>query len=88
MGFVGVPPIITDFYQQIQNLGGNIIYNETQHQFSMPHKTNDIFEQYLSYTYPYGGKARLDVIEKEISKRKLDGIILYSENFCYKSIIR
>ena len=87
LGFVGVPPIITDFYQQVEILGGAVIYNETQHQFSMPNTTDDIVEQYLNYTYPYGGRVRAEFIEQEISRRKLDGIILYSENFCYKSII-
>ena len=53
----------------------------------MPNTTDDIVEQYLNYTYPYGGRVRAEFIEQEISRRKLDGIILYSENFCYKSII-
>lgn len=87
LGFVGVPPIITDFYQKMAELGGAVVYNETQHQFSMPKLTDDIVEQYLNYTYPYGGRARLEVIEEELERRDLDGIILYSENFCYKSII-
>jgi benzoyl-CoA reductase/2-hydroxyglutaryl-CoA dehydratase subunit BcrC/BadD/HgdB len=82
-----VPPIITDFYQRVFELGGAIIYNETQHQFSIPNKTDDIIEQYLNYTYPYGGRARLEFVEEEVQRRKLDGIILYSENFCYKSIV-
>lgn len=87
LGFVGVPPIITDFYQAVESLGGGIVYNETQHQFSIPILDEDIVERYINYTYPYGGKVRLDFINMEIEKRKLDGIILYSENFCYKSII-
>ncbi|UCH89997.1 MAG: 2-hydroxyacyl-CoA dehydratase [Thermoplasmata archaeon] len=87
LGFVGVPPIITNFYQSVDLLGGAIVYNETQHQFSMPFRADDIVEQYLSYTYPYGGKARMEFILKEIERRKLQGIILYTENFCYKSII-
>jgi benzoyl-CoA reductase/2-hydroxyglutaryl-CoA dehydratase subunit BcrC/BadD/HgdB len=87
LGFVGVPPIITDFYQQVESFGGAIVYNETQHQFSMPNTCEDIVEQYLNYTYPYGGRVRAEFIEQEIARRKLDGIILYSENFCYKSII-
>jgi benzoyl-CoA reductase/2-hydroxyglutaryl-CoA dehydratase subunit BcrC/BadD/HgdB len=53
----------------------------------MPYNSDDIVEQYLNYTYPYGGRARAEFIEREIARRKLDGIILYSENFCYKSII-
>jgi benzoyl-CoA reductase/2-hydroxyglutaryl-CoA dehydratase subunit BcrC/BadD/HgdB len=87
LGFVGVPPIITDFYQRLEKLGGRIVYNETQHQFSMPYFGNDIVELYLKYTYPYGGRARLEFIQHEILKRKIDGLILYSENFCYKSIV-
>jgi benzoyl-CoA reductase/2-hydroxyglutaryl-CoA dehydratase subunit BcrC/BadD/HgdB len=87
IGYVGVPPIITDLYQNIDELGGTVVYNETQHQFTMPFESVNIIDQYLNYTYPYGGRARLEFIENEITRRKIDGIILYSENFCYKSII-
>jgi benzoyl-CoA reductase/2-hydroxyglutaryl-CoA dehydratase subunit BcrC/BadD/HgdB len=36
LGFVGVPPIFTDLYSQIESQGGRIVFNEVQRQFSMP----------------------------------------------------
>jgi len=30
IGFIGVPPIVTDLYQFIEDIGGHVVYNETQ----------------------------------------------------------
>lgn len=86
LGFIGVPSIFTDLYHFIESLGARIVYNEIQHQFSMPVKTDDLLEQYQSYTYPYGIFARLEVIKKEIKKRRLAGIIHYVQSFCFHHI--
>lgn len=86
LAFVGVPPIITDFYQVIESYGAQVVYNEVQHQFSMPYFISDIVEQYLRYTYPYETLFRLNTIKKEFKKRKVDGVILYVESFCYKNL--
>lgn len=86
LGFIGVPPIFTDFYQFTESLGARIVYNEVQHQFSMPVKTDDILEQYQSYTYPYGIFARLKVIKKEIKRRRLAAVIHYVQSFCFHHI--
>ncbi len=86
VGFLGVPTIFTDLHDTIENLGGRVVYNEVPHQFSFPYPAANLAEQYLKYTYPYGARARLEAIEKQITLRKLDGVILYSENACYKSI--
>lgn len=86
LGFIGVPSIFTDLYQFVESLGAHIVYNEVQHQFSMPVKTDDVLEQYRSYTYPYGIFARLKAIKKEIEKRKLAGIIHYVQSFCFHHV--
>ena len=37
IGYVGVPPIVPEIYGYIQDHGGQVVYNEVQHQFSMPY---------------------------------------------------
>jgi benzoyl-CoA reductase/2-hydroxyglutaryl-CoA dehydratase subunit BcrC/BadD/HgdB len=86
IGYIGVPPILLDIYEFIENVGGYVVYNETQRQFSLPCKTNDIVERYLEYTYPYGVFARLEDIQKEIQRRHIQGIIHYVQAFCYRAI--
>lgn len=86
LGYIGVPPIIDDLYDYLEEKGARVVYNEVQRQFSMPFSTDDLVEQYRLYTYPYGVFFRLEDIKKEIEKRQLDGVIHYAQNFCYRQI--
>lgn len=86
IGYIGVPPILIDLYEQIEEMGGHVVYNETQRQFAMPSKTQVIDDIYLEYTYPYGIFARLKDIKKEIKRRDVKGIIHYVQAFCYRAM--
>jgi benzoyl-CoA reductase/2-hydroxyglutaryl-CoA dehydratase subunit BcrC/BadD/HgdB len=86
LGYLGVPPIFSDLYQVLESLGGRVVFNEVQRQFSMPWTEGDIVEQYLKYTYPYGIRGRLDDIRKAIKERRLDGLIHYTQTFCFRQI--
>ncbi len=86
LGYIGVPPIIEDLYQFIEENGGRVIYNEVQRQFSMPFKTDDLVEQYRLYTYPYDIFRRIEDIRKEIDLRRIDGMIHYVQSFCHRQI--
>ncbi len=87
IGFIGVPPILTDLYEFINFKGGEVVYNETQRQFSFPFGGNNLIEQYLTYTYPYGILYRIKKdIAIEIKKRELHGIIHYVQSFCHRQI--
>jgi len=52
----------------------------------MPFQTKCIIEQYLLYTYPYDIFSRITDIQKEITKRKIDGLIHYVQSFCFRQI--
>jgi benzoyl-CoA reductase/2-hydroxyglutaryl-CoA dehydratase subunit BcrC/BadD/HgdB len=86
LGYIGVPPIISGLYEFIEEVGGHVVYNETQRQFSIPCRTPDIVERYLLYTYPYGIFARLEDIGKEIERRGIKGVIHYVQSFCFRAI--
>ncbi|HEX2967095.1 MAG TPA: 2-hydroxyacyl-CoA dehydratase [Syntrophorhabdaceae bacterium] len=86
LGCIGVPPIFSDFHDFIESVGGRVVFNETQRQFSMPFTTHDVVDRYLNYTYPYGIFARLEDIRKEIERREIQGIIHYVQAFCYRAI--
>lgn len=86
LGYIGVPPIFSDIYQFVEELGARVVYNEVQRQFAMPFATEDIVEQYLLYTYPYDIFARLEDISREVERRNLDGIIHYTQSFCFRQI--
>lgn len=86
LGFIGVPPIWNDLYSYLETMGARVVFNEVQRQFSMPFSTEDLVEQYLLYTYPYGVFGRIEDIRQEIKTRKLDGIIHYVQSFCFRQI--
>ncbi|MDT3700176.1 MAG: 2-hydroxyacyl-CoA dehydratase [Thermincola sp.] len=86
LGYIGVPPIMTDLYDYLETRGARVVYNEIQRQFSMPFITDDIVEQYALYTYPYDIFWRLEDIIRESRRRGLHGIIHYAQSFCYRQI--
>lgn len=86
LAYIGVPPIFTDLYQSIEAMGARVVFNEVQRQFSMPFFTEDVYQQYIKYTYPYGAFARIEDILEQIELRRVDGIIHYTQTFCFRQI--
>jgi benzoyl-CoA reductase/2-hydroxyglutaryl-CoA dehydratase subunit BcrC/BadD/HgdB len=86
LGFIGVPPIFPELYDFVETNGARVVFNEVQRQFSMPFQTKDIIEQYQLYTYPYQVFQRIEDIAREAERRQLDGIIHYTQSFCYRQI--
>jgi benzoyl-CoA reductase/2-hydroxyglutaryl-CoA dehydratase subunit BcrC/BadD/HgdB len=86
LGYLGVPPIFTDFYEFIESMGGRVVFNEVQRQFSMPEPCDDIVDQYLNYTYPYDIGGRIEDMKKAIKERRLDGLIHYTQTFCFRQL--
>jgi predicted CoA-substrate-specific enzyme activase len=87
IGHAGIPPIFSDYYNYISSLGSEVIYNETQRQFSMIDGVGrDLYGAYHNYTYPYSFQNRLKDIKKAISERELDCLIHYVQSFCFHQI--
>ncbi|MDF9409794.1 2-hydroxyacyl-CoA dehydratase [Pelotomaculum isophthalicicum JI] len=86
LGYIGVPPIVGDLYQYLEERGARVVFNETQRQFTMPYAAAGLVEQYRRYTYPYGVFFRLADISREAARRNLDGIIHYAQSFCFRQI--
>jgi len=86
LGYLGVPPIFSDLYEYIESLDGRVVFNEIQRQFSIPFLGDDIVEQYLSYTYPYDIQGRIDDIAEAVRTRQLDGLIHYTQTFCFRQL--
>lgn len=88
LAFIGVPPMASDIYPFLESIGARVIYNEVQHEFVFPRaeEAKDIYEQYLDFTYPYDLNGRLKVIRHELEKRQVDGVIHYTQAFCYRAI--
>jgi benzoyl-CoA reductase/2-hydroxyglutaryl-CoA dehydratase subunit BcrC/BadD/HgdB len=86
VGFLGVPSVYEGLYEFIESLGARVVFNEVQRQFSMPYAEKDIVTQYLRYTYPYEVKGRIEDILTAVRERNLDGLIHYTQTFCFRQI--
>ncbi|NQT21185.1 MAG: 2-hydroxyacyl-CoA dehydratase [Planctomycetes bacterium] len=86
LGLAGIPPICSDLYDVVRDYGGEIVFNETQRQFSMPFDAADLTEQYVRYLYPYDVFSRVDDLAAEIRRRGLDGLIHYVQSFCFRQL--
>lgn len=86
LGYIGVPPIWRGLHEFLESQGAHTVFNETQRQFSMCWAKGNLIDQYASYTYPYGVFARLEDIENAIFERTVEGIIHYTQSFCFRQI--
>ena len=87
LGFMGVPPIISDLYEFTASLGAPVVFNETQRQFTMIASLDeDLITQYQRYTYPYDVFGRIADVNEQVALRRLDGVIHYTQTFCFRQI--
>ena len=87
LGFIGVPSVFANtLYPYLKQNGARVVYNEIQRQFAMLNTVKSLAEQYSLYTYPYQLEGRMDDIKKEVSTRRIDGIIHYVQAFCHRGI--
>ncbi|WP_026188884.1 2-hydroxyacyl-CoA dehydratase family protein [Orenia marismortui] len=88
LGFIGVPPMTCDIYEYVNNFDAYFVYNEVQREFAFPRvvESDNIYQQYYDYTYVYDLDFRLAEVKKQIKLRDLDGIIHYTQAFCYREI--
>jgi benzoyl-CoA reductase/2-hydroxyglutaryl-CoA dehydratase subunit BcrC/BadD/HgdB len=83
LGLLGVPGVITDFYDFIESEHARVVFHEVARQFAMPDYTSDLLEQYLNYTYPYSIFGRIQDIQEQSRLRQVDGYIHYVQSFCH-----
>lgn len=88
LGYIGVPPINSDLYDFVEGLNSRVVFNEVQRQFTMVNGigNSDLVEVYRLFTYPYKLNGRLEDIKEQIRIRELDGIIHYTQAFCFRGI--
>ncbi|MFZ5584765.1 MAG: 2-hydroxyacyl-CoA dehydratase family protein [Thermodesulfobacteriota bacterium] len=90
LGVLGVPTIIAGLHQTLEDLGAAVVYNEVPHQFALlpplEPPGDGLTAQYLRYTYPYDVFHRAEAIAREAARRGLDGLIHYTQTFCYRQV--
>ncbi len=90
LGLLGVPPIMSGLHAALEEMGAAVVYNEVPRQFAMlpppAGEDPDLTAQYLRYTYPYDVFHRLEDIRRQVGLRRLDGLIHYTQTFCFRQM--
>jgi len=86
LGYIGVPPIFPDIFDECERIGGRVVFCEIQRQFALPGYRGDFVHAYAKYTYPLSVFKRIEDIKTEISLRGIHGIIHYVQSFCFRGI--
>ena len=92
IGYIGIPPIVSDIYDFVEENNARVVFNEIQRQFAMPKSLSlrgaedNIIEQYYNFTYPYSIFGRLKDIQQQIKTRNLTGLIHYTQSFCHRQM--
>ncbi|NJD77156.1 MAG: 2-hydroxyacyl-CoA dehydratase [Candidatus Methanoperedens sp.] len=85
IALIGVPPIFCDFHDVAQSLGLHIVFDELPYEF-IRHRGANIREiacDYREYTFARPLDFRINFLQKELEKRKVDGIIHYTQFACH-----
>ena len=87
LGLLGVPPIFQGLPEYLESRGARVVYNEIPRQFTMADSLDtDLVTQYQQYTYPYDVFARIEDIARQARRRRLDGLLHYTQAFCFRQI--
>ncbi len=89
LGLLGVPPIIDDLHQALEEMGAAVVYNEVPRQFAMlpaDSPDQDLVDQYHRYTYPYDVFWRLQDISRQVRRRNIHGLVHYTQAFCFRQM--
>lgn len=85
VALIGVPPIYHDFHEVAQSLGLHIVFDELPYEF-VRHTGNNLDEiarNYCNYTFARPLDFRIEFLRKELEKRKVDGIVHYTQFACH-----
>ncbi|MEW6356576.1 MAG: 2-hydroxyacyl-CoA dehydratase [Planctomycetota bacterium] len=86
IGMIGIPPVCSGLFEFLDERGAMVVFNEMQRQFSMPYRCESLLDQYRRYTYPYDIFFRLQDVEREIRRRRIDAVIHYVQSFCFRQV--
>jgi benzoyl-CoA reductase/2-hydroxyglutaryl-CoA dehydratase subunit BcrC/BadD/HgdB len=85
VALIGVPPIYRDFHRVCAEAGLQVVFDELPYEFLRLGGTDpgSLARSYSTYTFARPVEYRLDFLERELKKRRIDGIIHYAQFTCH-----
>lgn len=88
VALLGTPPIYSDFHSFLSSLGLHVVYDEMPYEFIRHggRSLDSIAKDYAEYTFARNISFRINYIEKELKKRKVDAVIHFHQFACHHKL--
>ena len=85
VALVGVPPIYPDFHEVAEGFGLQVVFDELPWEFARcgGRTLGSMAASYATYTFARPLEHRLELLERELQDRKVDGVIHYTQYACH-----
>ena len=85
VALIGVPPIYRDFHRTCAEAGLHVVFDELPFEFLRLGGKNidELARNYSTYTFARPVDFRLDFLKRELAKRRIDGIVHYTQFTCH-----
>ncbi len=85
VALVGVPPIYPDFHEVAESFGLQVVFDELPWEFARfgGATTSEMAASYAEYTFARELEHRLAFLEEELRRRRVDGVIHYTQYACH-----
>jgi hypothetical protein len=85
VALIGVPPIYWDFHSVCADAGLHVVFDELPYEFLRLGGRNidELARNYSTYTFARPVEFRLKFLRRELKKRRIDGIVHYTQFTCH-----
>ena len=85
VAMVGVPPIYPDFHEVAESYSLQVVFDELPFEFARlgGRTQSTMARSYATFTFARELEHRLDFLETELARRRVDGIIHYTQYACH-----
>jgi len=85
IALIGVPPIYRDFHRVCADAGLHVVFDELPYEFLRLGGGNidELARSYSTYSFARPVEFRLKALKHELKKRRIDGIVHYTQFTCH-----
>ncbi|MCL7413291.1 MAG: 2-hydroxyacyl-CoA dehydratase family protein [ANME-2 cluster archaeon] len=88
VALIGVPPIYPDFHETAEGFGLHVVYDELPYEFLRlgGSSLDSLASSYRDYSFAGPLKNRVRLIQDELLRRRVDGVIHYTQYACHHTL--
>lgn len=88
VALIGVPPIYPDFHETAEDFGLHVVYDELPYEFLRlgGSDLDSLAGSYRDYSFAGPLETRIRLIQHELQRRRVDGVIHYTQFACHHTL--